>query len=205
MLYLSGSLPSKSETVDLLRSVNSGLMLQPNIGYSKDRTDGWRWAADNGCFNARWDKKIWLRWLINVSGDPRCLFAVVPDVVGDHGATLERWRIWWHVVHNLDYRPAFVCQDGCVVGEVPWTECGAVFLGGSTEFKLSGEAGAIVAEANRRGIWSHMGRVNSLKRLRIAEAMGCDSADGTYLAFGPDKNMPKLAGWLDQLGVARKK
>jgi hypothetical protein len=31
-----------------------------------------------------------------------------------------------------------------------------------------------------------MGRVNSLKRLRYASAIGCDTADGTYVAFAPD-------------------
>ena len=29
--------------------------------------------------------------------------------------------------------------------------------------------------------------------------MGCDSVDGTYLAFGPDVNTPKLVGWLKSL------
>jgi hypothetical protein len=41
-----------------------------------------------------------------------------------------------------------------------------------------------------------MGRVNSLTRLRYAEAIGCDSADGTYIVFGPDVNFPKVLGWL---------
>jgi hypothetical protein len=41
-----------------------------------------------------------------------------------------------------------------------------------------------------------MGRVNSRRRLRIAAQMGCHSADGTFLAFGPDRNLPHLLGWL---------
>ncbi|MFK0156517.1 hypothetical protein ACIQVK_31150 [Streptomyces sp. NPDC090493] len=44
-----------------------------------------------------------------------------------------------------------------------------------------------------------MGRVNSRIRLGIAEWFGCDTADGTYLAYGPDKNLPKLLSWLDDL------
>lgn len=44
-----------------------------------------------------------------------------------------------------------------------------------------------------------MGRVNSLRRLRLAQAMGCDSADGTYLAYGPDRNLPRLLGWLREI------
>jgi hypothetical protein len=38
-------------------------------------------------------------------------------------------------------------------------------------------------EARRRGVWTHMGRVNSERRLRYAALIGCQSADGTYLAF----------------------
>ena len=52
------------------------------------------------------------------------------------------------------------------------------------------------AEAKRRGKHVHMGRVNSLTRLRYADHIGCDSADGTYLVFGPDVNLPKLLDWL---------
>ena len=44
-----------------------------------------------------------------------------------------------------------------------------------------------------------MGRVNSLKRYRYAEAIGCDSVDGTKLVFGPDQNLPIVLGWVDDL------
>jgi hypothetical protein len=48
-----------------------------------------------------------------------------------------------------------------------------------------------------------MGRLNSRRRLRHAAAIGCHSADGTYLAYGPDKNLPKLLGWLNTVGPAK--
>ena len=41
-----------------------------------------------------------------------------------------------------------------------------------------------------------MGRVNSLRRVRYTEAIGCDTVDGTYLTFGPNMNLPNLLGWL---------
>ena len=45
-----------------------------------------------------------------------------------------------------------------------------------------------------------MGRVNSLKRLRYADAIGCDSADGTYLTYGPGhRTCPRLLAWLRQV------
>lgn len=42
-----------------------------------------------------------------------------------------------------------------------------------------------------------MGRVNSRRRLHYAASIGCTSADGIYLAFAPDKNLPQLMAWLD--------
>jgi hypothetical protein len=69
-------------------------------------------------------------------------------------------------------------------------------LGGTTTWKLSTAAARLTAQARRHGLWVHMGRINSRRRLRHAAAIGCHSADGTYLAYGPDKNLPKLLGWL---------
>ena len=34
---------------------------------------------------------------------------------------------------------------------------------------------------------------------RIAQAFGCASCDGTYLAFGPDTNLPRLLAWMNEL------
>ena len=44
-----------------------------------------------------------------------------------------------------------------------------------------------------------MGRVNSFKRMRLAAAIGCDSVDGTYVAFAPDKNKEEVKQWIKQL------
>jgi hypothetical protein len=91
-----------------------------------------------------------------------------------------------------------VAQDGWQDETTPWDEFDVLFVGGSTEFKLGLGAHAIAAAQARRK-WVHMGRVNSYKRLRVAAALGCDSADGTFLKFGPDVNEPRLLRWLAQL------
>ncbi|MDG4834120.1 hypothetical protein O7627_33185 [Solwaraspora sp. WMMD1047] len=44
-----------------------------------------------------------------------------------------------------------------------------------------------------------MGRVNSLRRLRHAAAIGCHSADGTCLIYAPRQNLPRLLSWLDEV------
>lgn len=41
-----------------------------------------------------------------------------------------------------------------------------------------------------------MGKEISARRLRCARAIGCSSADGTYLTYGPDQNLPRLLGWV---------
>lgn len=183
-------------------SLPVGLMGNPNIGYNYS-TLPYVWAADNGCFGAKWDADSWMAWLTkHAQAADSCLFAVVPDVVGNHADTLERWHAWHHKVRALGYRLAFVCQNGCDTDDVPWDECDAVFIGGDDRYKLGDEAHRIAIEARRLNKWVHMGRVNSLRRLRIAADMGCDSVDGTFLAFGPDANTPRLANWFRSLASA---
>lgn len=82
---------------------------------------------------------------------------------------------------------------------MPLDLCDAVFIGGSTPWKLSPAAANLAAYAREHGKSVHMGQVNSLRRLRYAASIGAGSADGTYLAFGPDRNLPTLLGWLRTL------
>jgi len=150
------------------------------------------WAADNGCFSAKWDAGRWMAWLkAQVGYLGSCLFAVVPDVVADASATRERFDRWAPPVAALGYRLAYVLQDGA--DELPWDDFDVLFVGGSTAYKESMEASRWAAEAKARGKATHMGRVNSLRRMRIAEREGYDTVDGTFLAFGPDVNLPRLA------------
>lgn len=158
---------------------------------------GWDVIADNGCFSDRWTREGWESWLPTVDR-PSTRFAVVPDVVGDHRATLERWLEFSPWVRSLGFQPAFVLQDGCTESEVP-RDAEFLFIGGSTEWKLSPCARDITMSAVAEGRWVHMGRVNSLKRLRIAASWGVSSVDGTYLTFGPDVNLPTLLSWLRAL------
>jgi len=121
---------------------------------------------------------------------------VAPDVVGDAEATLKRSMPWLAYIRELGFPAALVAQDGLEAMEVPWDDFDVLFIGGSTDWKLSDHAHALTLEAKRRGKWVHMGRVNSQVRLRRAALTGCDSADGTFIAFGPDVNLPRVLGWL---------
>ena len=191
-------------TGDAVNAMNAGV-----LGYidtpaqGNKRPSGVTWCADNGCFSATgkpFDEVRWFDWLARNAHDAgRCLFATAPDVVGDAAATLVRSLPWLPKVRELGYPAAFVAQDGLEDLPVPWDEFDALFIGGSTEWKLGVHARRLVGEAKRRGKHVHMGRVNSLKRYRYAEAIGCDSVDGTYLTFGPDVNLPKLLSWVDRV------
>lgn len=167
------------------------------------RPEGVKWCADNGCFGKGFDETHWWAWLeANAGAAVDCVFAVAPDVVGDAQATLDRSLPWLPRIRALGYPAAFVAQDGQESLPVPWDEFDVLFVGGSTEWKLGPHARAIVAEAKRRGVYVHMGRVNSLRRFRYAEAIGCDSVDGTFLKFAPDTNLPRLQKWIDTVDNA---
>lgn len=164
------------------------------------RPKGVIWCADNGCFGKGWPGyEAWVAWLkknSHAAGD--CLFATAPDVVGEAELTLARSEPWLPVIRELGYPAALVAQDGVEKMKLDWDSFDVLFLGGSTEWKLSPEAAELVAEAKRHGKKVHMGRVNSRKRYRYAKSIGCDSVDGTFLVFGPEVNLPKLLSWVHE-------
>lgn len=184
MLYLgTGSVPARP---DVIATGLIGYLASPLAGNRVP--NGVTWAADNGCFNAdTFNIHRWVDWL---NRQPRtALWATVPDAVGDHDATLELWHKWAPVVTDLGFRPAFVIQNGCAsLASVP-NNAAAVFVGGDTRYKLSETARIIVQHFDGP---THMGRVNSLRRLRLASAWGIDTVDGTFLAYAPDLNLERL-------------
>lgn len=192
MLYLAN--PCGPKVVQAMRDGRLGYIDTPAQG--NKRPDDVKWCADNGCFSDKWDEHKWWRFLTNnAHAAGSCLFAVAPDVVGDAGATLEKSAPWLPRIRALGYPVALVAQDGLEDLDVPWDDFDALFIGGSTAWKLSAHAYALTVEAKRRGKWVHMGRVNSERRYRLALSWGCDSVDGTYLVFGPDTNLPNLLAW----------
>lgn len=183
------------------------------------------WIADNGIYsNAYPGDAAYISWLDSHSDMRfRCRFAVAPDVVADHKGTLERSWPMLRPIRRAVGRVALCAQNGATPDDLPWDYIDAVFLAGIVEcvpcgyvpavtelpittcplcrrglveWKVSDMAAQITAEARRRGKWVHMGRVNTDTRIRRAREMGCDSGDGTFLAFGPDVNLPILLNWL---------
>lgn len=163
------------------------------------RPDGLPWCADNGCFGKGFDEQHWWGWLQdNAYAAATCVFATAPDVVGDAAATLERSQQWLPRIRQLGYPAAFVAQDGSEITRPPWGEFDVLFIGGTTEFKLGPVARQLVIEAKNQAMWIHMGRVNGGRRWRYADAIGCDSVDGTYLKHGPRILLPNILRWRRQ-------
>lgn len=182
------------------------------------------WIADNGIYsNAYPGDAAYLSWLASHADyRSRCRFAVAPDVVADHAATWNRSLPMLNPIRRIVGRVAMCAQNGATPDDMPWDDLDAVFLAGIVEcarcnyvpavwelpvqrcpaghqlaeWKVGATAAAITAEAKRLGKWVHMGRVNSLDRMNRARQMDCDSADGTYLAYGPDTNLPRLLSWV---------
>jgi hypothetical protein len=152
------------------------------------------WACDNSAFSKPEDLKFWNlaidAWSHMTYNPPE--WVAVPDVVGDHTATLRLFYDWvmqWSVeLGRLPFPLAFVLQDGCREEDVPWAFISAVFVGGSDQFKLQ-QSGPLVRAAKERGKLVHVGRVNSLKRLKFAHSLGADSVDGTCFSMFPDKKI----------------
>jgi hypothetical protein len=192
-IYLSGApRPELADRLDLF-----GALLTPQMG--NVIPDGVIYGIDNGCFNPKVSAKFkaasYLAWL-DKRDRHSCLFATAPDVVGDAAATLERSLPLLPRIRALGFKAALVAQDGLELLDIPWDAFDVLFIGGSTEWKLGAAARALCLEARARGKWVHVGRVNSEKRLTIcAEQLEADSADGTFLKFGPKINIPRLRAW----------
>lgn len=153
-------------------------------------------AADNGAFSGLdvgafcsmlgqyQEAKFPLEWV------------AAPDVVGDDVATFRLWGQWKKIITAFGFRPALVLQDGMKIMDIITFNPPAVFIGGSTEYKLGPVVRKIVQWAISEGKPVHMGRVNTEKRIRYAVEIGCTSCDGSGFSQWPDKRIPLGLKWI---------
>jgi len=210
--------PGKTAREIVVEGGGEGLayFVTPQTGNSVRRVveSGRAWAADNAAFSS-WDAAKFARFTRRIADEVARdgyhnppLFVAAPDVVGDHGATLERFWEYQHELgvtrEGLGLPLAFVVQNGAEdeylqtstedAGEhtagIPWDHIDAVFVGGDTEWKLSEAATRIIREAKARGKWVHVGRVNSDTRLAFAAKAGADSIDGSSTSRFPRAHIP---------------
>jgi hypothetical protein len=183
MLLVNGA----TRTLRALRAAgrgNVGQLLSPKA--SNRIIPGMHWAVDNGSYSG-FDAVQFAKLLSRREGQPRCLWVAAPDRPCDARRTLQLYRIWREYLNSRLWPIALVLQNGQESLELPWNELSAVFIGGNTAWKLSRAAADLASEAKGRGLSVHMGRVNSLRRLRAAANMGCDSVDGGCMSMFPDR------------------
>lgn len=160
--------------------------------------DGRPWAADNDAFKG-FRAEPFLRMLKDLHGCSHlksCLFVAAPDHVGNWRETLSDYVFWQPMIRSLGFPVACVAQDGATAGVMPWRSMQAVFIGGTTDFKMGTDARTIVAKARALGVWVHMGRVNGKRRVHYAKTIGVQSIDGTGFSRWPDTNIPLALSWI---------
>jgi hypothetical protein len=156
-----------------------GQLLTPLTRYTL-RNPEMPWAIDNGAF-AGFEEKAFLSLLKREEHHKAgCLFVTAPDVVGSARRTLEVFDRWKGRLASWPI--ALACQDGQENLPLPWDDIAAVFIGGSTDWKVSPEAAQCIKAAKALGKWAHVGRVNDPARFEHFEKLGADSIDGTGIA-----------------------
>jgi hypothetical protein len=153
-----------------------------------------QWAGDCGVFNAPFyevDVALFVRMLERFAGRTGCRFMAAPDRPYDAHQTLMQWPFWSRVIRAVGFPPALVAQDGMTIGDVPWSEVSALFVGGSTEWKLGPHAEQLISYAKARGLWVHVGRINSQQRMWEFARKGVDSWDGTKYSRWSERWIPE--------------
>lgn len=200
MIYLTGV--STQYDRPIAREKGLGVMAQPGNALTKHLSAYPYWAVDNGCYakGETFRLDLFYRFLCkNAPHRDSCLFAVAPDVVGNHAATVARSLPVLPVLRAMGYPAAFVAQDGATPATVPWDAFDVLFIGGGPSgWKWGYPALALAVEANRRGVWVHMGRVNTKSGMVAAQAMGCHSVDGTGMAWHPRIVLDRILEWTAQ-------
>lgn len=158
-----------------------GQLLTPLTRY-KLRDPARPWAMDNGGF-----VEVDVPGLLSLLERERankatCLFVSLPDVVGCARRTLEVFDRWRAKPELKGWKLALVCQDGQENLPIPWDDLDAVFIGGSTSWKLSPHVAHIIRAAKILGKHTHVGRVNDPARWQHFEQLGVHTCDGTGLA-----------------------
>jgi len=184
-----------------------GILTAPNHrGMPQGIVDGMDWAADLGCEDGpewvkRCDPDVAFPWLDSMLRyRDRCLFVTVPDVVGDAARTVDAYWQWNQ--HFTGWPLAFAAQDGQERLAFPDDDWQVLFVGGSTDWKLSTACEDVIGQAQALGKRIHIGRVNWWKRYAHFRRMpGSEgwTCDGTRTRFdGTTRTVAAWAGYMAQ-------
>lgn len=168
------------------------------------RTEGFRYALDNGAWTSfqrgePFDAGAFERPVARLGADADWI--VVPDIVMGGLASLRFSRLWLgRLRRRRTLRGAtflIAVQNGMEsrhVRRLIGPRVG-IFVGGDTAWKLATMA-MWARLAHARGAICHVGRVNSVRRIRLCAAAGVDSFDGSGVS--------RFASALPPLDLARR-
>jgi hypothetical protein len=138
----------------------------------------------------------WLKMLDKVALHARTgiapQFLLLPDVVGDWNATIERAHHYRREVNGRHLPTALALQDGAELDNFKAAllfKPNYVFIGGSTRWKWH-NARRIAHLFPQHYISVHLGRVNGEQSIRMARGFGVASCDGTGISRHVDAMMP---------------
>lgn len=147
------------------------------------RTEGMPYAIDNGAWTAfqqgrKFDEDAFMRAIDKLGEGADWI--VLPDIVAGGRASLDYSLLWMERLRGIPTRLLLAVQDGMEIADVKshLSPAVGIFVGGSTEWKTA-TAGAWGSVARRRNCYLHVGRVNSVRRIRLCAAAGANSVDGT--------------------------
>lgn len=162
---------------------------------------GLRFAIDNGAWSCKQSNEPFdtegFAELVDSHGGAAD-FVVVPDIV-EGGLESLRFSVEWLPRLANVPRRLLAVQDGMGphhVAPLLLKHKLGLFLGGSTHWKLQTlhDWGVVAAAL---GVYYHVGRVNSRRRIRLCAEAGADSFDGTS-ATRFSVNAKKLKTWSNQ-------
>jgi len=166
------------------------------------RTEGFpNYALDNGAwadFQAKraFDEDAFERLIERLGA--KADWIVLPDIVAGGLPSLELSYRWMNRCLSICSRVLIAVQDGMEehhIAPLVGPSVG-VFLGGSTEWKLA-TMGLWGRFCQRLGVYYHVARVNTARRMRQAIAAAAHSVDGSS-ATRYAVTLPKLDHWSRQ-------
>lgn len=166
-----------------------GVLTSPgHRGIAWGIASGKPWAADNQAFTKGFDPGKFYSWLESMEPyKSTCIFVACPDVVGNAEKTIELY--YQYRPYFGDWPVAFVAQDGQERLDFP-EYFSALFVGGTTEWKLSAAAADCIRRAQEINKRIHIGRVNWYRRYHYFRSLpGSDdfTCDGTRIRYGRDQ------------------
>ena len=147
------------------------------------RTEGFTYALDNGAWTyyqqgKPFDDRAFTVALHQLGAQAD--WTTIPDIVAGGYASLDLSLQWMRRVLDATPRALLAVQDGITpddVGSFLGERIG-IFVGGSTAWKEATlpQWGTL---GRRLGCWVHVGRVNTMRRIRLCTFAGVTSFDGS--------------------------